>query len=108
MELRDRNLLLVVDANFVAHLDKDELTRATGFFGDAFNRGCPYHRVTDTQWFVKLKLAARPHASRQGNGGQESTTLGMPIVSDFGLTVQRQKVQPVPQRWQQGPGLRTL
>ena len=35
----------------------------------------------------KLKAAARPHASRQGNGGQKTAAFGMAVWANFALSM---------------------
>src|SRR5206468_6037113 len=49
-----------------------------------------------------LELTAGPHAPRQRHRRQEAAALRVAVSADFVLPVQRQEVQPMPQRRQRG------
>ena len=57
----------------------------------------PRYRISHPHRLMELELAARPHAPGQGDRGQEAAALGMSVRADFGLAVERQEVEPVPE-----------
>src|SRR6266446_1982125 len=107
VELGQRDILLVVRTELMPHSHEHERTAAAGFLADALDRRYSRDRVAHAQRPVELQLAAGPHAPGQRYRGQEPAAPGVAVRADFGLAVQRQEIEPVPQRWQRGARLRS-
>src|SRR6266480_746003 len=107
VELGQRNVLLAVGAELMPDLHEHERTAAAGFFVDALDRRYSRDRVAHAQRPVELQLAAGPHAPGQRYRGQEPAAPRVAVRADFGLAVQRQEIQPMPQRWQGRARLRS-
>ena len=68
----------------------------------------PRHRISHPNRLMELELAARPHATGQGDRGQEAAALGVSVRADFRLAVERQEIQPVPERGERRSRSRAL
>src|SRR5205814_5356358 len=100
VELDDGGRRLVVRTNFVADLDEYQRAGAAGLFGDVGDRRYARDAVANAWRSAEFELTARPHPAWKRNRRKKSTAFRMAVRSDFGLPIERQKIEPVPQRRQ--------
>src|SRR6267143_1283292 len=107
VKLGQRDVVLAVGTELMPDFYEHQRTAAAGFFVDALDRRHARDRVAHAQRPVELQLAAGPHAPGQRYRGQEPAAPGVAVRADFGLAVQRQEIQPMPQRRQGRARLRS-
>src|SRR5207247_3742780 len=103
VEFDDSGLAVSCAADVVTDPYEDQRSAATGLFGHVGDRGCAADFVADAQRLAKIELAGRPHTPRQWNRWQEGSALGVAVSANLRFSIQREEVQPVPQRWQRSP-----
>jgi hypothetical protein len=86
--------------DFMAHLDEYQRATAAALFRHIDDARAAQHRFADGEWLMELEPAAGPHAARQRHRRQEAAAARVAVVAEFAVPVQRQEVQPVPQRRQ--------
>lgn len=88
----------VVAVVLVLHRHEGERAAASGFGTDIEDARHLGGGIADAQRLVEPQAAAGPHAARQRHRRQEAAAAGMAIGTDLGLPVQRQEIEPVPER----------
>src|SRR6202030_490056 len=91
---------LVVAMNLVPHFHEYQRAAATRFFGDSDDGGAAGDGVTDAKRTREFELAAGPHAPWKRDRRKKAAALGVTVGPDVRLAIDRQKIQPVPQRRQ--------
>jgi hypothetical protein len=87
-------------AQFVAHAHEHQPATAPCLVANVIDGRGALQLVADAQRRVTLQFAAGPHASRQRHRRHEAAAPRVAIGVDLRLAVQRQEVQPMPQRRQ--------
>ena len=108
VEFRDAGGRFVRAADLVAHLDEHQAAGAAGLLRHVLDPGGACERVPDPQRGMEGELAAGPHPARKRHRREKAASLRVPVRPDLGLAVERQEIEPMPQRGQGRAGFRAI